>query len=75
MNFATGTYAGWEYVPPNNHGELINSAHIYDICYVNNTVLYRPDTYPWLEYGGALFTWNKNKFPWVLYARKLRSGY
>ena len=39
FNCADGQYAGWENVPPDNHGELVNSNHIYDICYVNDTVL------------------------------------
>ena len=71
MNFANGQYAGWEYVPPNNHGQLINSWHIYDICYVNDTTLVYDEGYPWVTYGGGLFK-KKSKFPWVLYARKLR---
>ena len=29
----------WENVPPDNNGELVNSEHIYNICYINDTVL------------------------------------
>ena len=74
MNFAIGQYAGWEYVPPNNHGQLVNSDHIYDICYVNDTVLVYDEGYPWVTYSGGLKT-KRSKFPWVLYARNLRERY
>ena len=40
FNCANGQYAGWEQVPPQNHGQLVNSTHIYDICYVNDTVIF-----------------------------------
>lgn len=76
MNFANGKYAGWEYVPPNNHGQLVNSWHIYDICYVNDTVLVYDEGYPWVVYNGSTIgSVKQSKFPWVLYARKLRSRY
>lgn len=76
-NIATGTYQGWS-----NH-QLKNSMHIYYGCYVDDTVLYRDKGYTFYEYGqtppvpptpsgGAII---KNKFPWVLYARKLRNKY
>lgn len=79
FNCANGKYAGWEQVPPKGRGQLKNSAHIYNICYVNDTTIVDGMMYPWK-------TWKiepsptpptpeetkKNKFPWVLYARKLR---
>ena len=79
FNCANGKYAGWHQVPPKGRGELMNSAHIYNICYVNDTTIVDGMMYPWK-------TWKiepsptpptpeetkKNKFPWVLYARKLR---
>lgn len=52
-------------------GQLNNSMHIYDCCYVNNTIMYNPLSYPWKEYTGYVMN-GKSKFPWVLYARKLR---
>lgn len=73
INMANGQYAGWEQVPPENHGQLINSAHIYNICYVNDTVLVEDYGYTWRRYTGPTFVGKRNKFPWVLYARKLRS--
>lgn len=74
FNCANGQYAGWEQVPPQNHGQLKNSAHIYDICYTNNTVIVQGYGYDWKDYnGGVTPTYKKHKFPWVLYAKKLRN--
>lgn len=75
FNTADGTYAGWENVPPDNHGELINSSHIYDTCYVNDTVLVYDYNYNWQEYQGGIVPFSvikKTHFPWVLYANKIR---
>ena len=74
FNTANGTYAGWENVPPDNNGELINSAHIYNICYVNDTVLVYDYGYNWRDYQGGVTPSDRKKgnFPWALYARKLR---
>lgn len=74
FNTADGKYLGYEYVPPDNQGQLINSDHIYDICYVNNTVLVNDYNYNWLTYSGGHTPSNfkKSKFPWAIYARKLR---
>ena len=74
LNFANGKYAGWEHVPPENKGELVNSAHIYNICFMNGTILYRPDSYNWLFYNITPTNIYRKKFPWVLYARKLRNN-
>ena len=72
MNMANGSFN------PNNYwenGELINSDHIYDICYTNDTVIVNGYGYNWIEYSGGLSPGEKTKgkFPWVLYARKLRN--
>lgn len=74
FNCANGTYAGWENVPPQNNGQLINSTHIYDICYINDTVIIDGLNYNWVTYKGNINPKKKfnNKFPWVLYARKIR---
>ena len=65
----------WENVPPDGHGQLVNSNHVYDICYVNDTVLVEDYGYDWLEYSGGHTPsgYTKAKFPWVLYANKLRN--
>lgn len=55
-------------------GHLNNSIQIYDCCYVDDTILYRPLSYPWVTYGDTPYIVPKReKFPWVLYARKLRT--
>lgn len=73
FNTAAGTFQGFENVPPDNHNELVNSAHIYNICFVNNTDLYYPLSYSWVLYGRRGGNYPTSKFPWVLYARKLRN--
>ena len=74
FNTANGTYAGYHHVPPDNQGQLVNSEHIYDICYINDTVLVEDYNYNWQEYhGGHTPTGSiKSKFKWVLYANKIR---
>ena len=74
FNTADGKYAGYEHVPPDNQGQLVNSTHIYDICYVNDTVLVNDYNYNWQIYSGGVTPSDirKGKFPWVLYARRLR---
>lgn len=78
LNFALGTYAGWHRVS-SGQSELINSMHIYDACYVNDTVLVQDYNYPWVEYTGPIPPtptpgyYKRSKFPWVLYARKIRN--
>lgn len=75
---ARGTYAGWEQVPPNNNWQLKNEMHIYDACYVNDTVIVQGYGYNWRTYTGPTPTpttdKEKHNFPWVLYARKFRQG-
>lgn len=73
---ARGVYAGWEQVPPNNNWQLVNEMHIYDACYVNDTVIVEGYNYNWRTYTVPTPTprdEERKKFPWVLYARKLRN--
>lgn len=78
FNCANGKYKGWEQVPPDGHGQLKNSTHIYNICYVNDTVIVDGHMYPWKIFNGGITPptpeeiRKKNKFPWVLYAEKFR---
>lgn len=72
FNTANGKYAGWENVPPDNNGELINSSHIYDTCYTNDTVIVDGYGYNWKEYNGGTYIKSNKKFKWVLYANLLR---
>ncbi len=78
FNCANGKYKGWEHVPPDNHGQLKNSAHIYNICYVNDTVIVDGYMYNWREWKGTPAPEPEpikkiSKFPWVLYSRKFRN--
>lgn len=70
---ARGGYEGWEQVPPNNNWQLVNEMHIYDACYVNDTVIVEGYGHDWKTYTGPTpGSVSKNKFPWVLYANKFR---
>lgn len=71
FNIAEGDYQGMYKPDPDGEYTLRNSIHVYNACYVNDTVLYRPLSHTWLTYQGGLFI-KRSKFPWVLYARKLR---
>lgn len=51
---------------------IYGAIHMWNSLYVNNTVLLRPEDYPWVEYILPITGETRKKFPWVLYARKLR---
>lgn len=83
FNTANGTYAGYERILGVEivAYELKNSNHIYDICYVNDTVMVPDHTgdYNWKTYEGGVTPpepspddKTKHKFPWFIYARALR---
>lgn len=72
FNTANGKYAGWENVPPDNNGELVNSSHIYNTCYTNDTVIIDGYGYNWQNYNGGNYIRTNKNFKWVLYARKFR---
>lgn len=74
FNTAYGKYAGWENVPPEGKGELVNSSHIYDTCYINDTRVINDYGYAWYTYSGGHQPIDtiKTHFKWVLYANKLR---
>lgn len=76
FNTAIGTYAGYELVPGTQWYQLKNSSHIYNTCYVNDTTLVVDYGYNWRNYTAPIpptpTPSKKGKFPWVLYARKLR---
>lgn len=50
LNIAKGKYANWEKVPPNNNWQLKNSIHIYNACFVNDTVIVQGYNHPWKNY-------------------------
>lgn len=55
--------------------DLSNRIHYWDGAYVNNTVIIQGYSRNWREYNGGVTPATKehSKFPWALYARKLRS--
>ena len=76
MNTARGHYQGMEQVPPDNQWQLINSSHIYDTCYVNDTTIINGYEYNWKIYQGGIKPLLKNnKFNFILfgyYSKKKR---
>lgn len=71
LNIASGHYAGQEQISGN--WTLKNSIHMYDASYVNDTVIVQGLGHNWITYVGPVYGEHKrNRFPWVLYARKLR---
>ena len=81
MEVVSGAYAGFEVVPATGYYKMKNSVHIYNYLGVNDTIIYNGLGYNWRS-----FTHNdpapspphpagmiKGQFPWVLYARKLRT--
>lgn len=75
FNTAFGQYAGTEHVPPDNQYQLVNSSHIYETCYKNNTVIIQDEGYNWKTfYGGGFGHPNSSKFKFIFwgYYAKLR---
>lgn len=72
FNTAIGPYDGYEIIAGTQYYQLKNSTHIYNTCYVNDTTIINGKNYNWIEYIMPIVT-RKNKFPWVLYANKLRN--
>lgn len=54
---------------------LNNPYHLYNMMAVNNTVIDDGGGFTWLEYHGGVVpsTREKKKFPWFIYANRLRS--
>ena len=73
LNIAKGVYQNWERVPPSNNWQLKNSMHIYNACYVNDTVIINGENHDWKTYTGPTpIIINKHRFPWPIYARIIR---
>lgn len=53
-NVARGHFVGGQRVPPANQYQLINSMHIYDANYVNDTVIVNGLNYNWRTYDGGI---------------------
>ena len=62
------------------HYDLTNRWHLYDSLYINDTIIaYDGHSYPWKTWSGpgpgpTPTPGKRTKFPWVLYARKLRKN-
>lgn len=54
---------------------LNNAIHMWEGMYVDNTALLRTGDFNWVKYQGGVTPTEKekHKFPWVLYAKKLRN--
>ena len=76
FNTAHGTYQGF-YDVGTGHYQLRNATHVYDTCYVNDTVIRQGYGHNWQVYTGPtppIPTYKKYHFKWVLYANKLRAN-
>ena len=79
METVKGAYANFEVVPATGYMKMVNSVSIYDVCGVNDTIIYRGLGYNWRSFSTNTPTPTPtevvppSKFPWVLYARKLRN--
>lgn len=72
FNTARGTFQGF-YDVGTGHYQLRNATHVYNTCYVNDTVIKQGYGHNWRIYDGKIKpTYKKYKFKWVLYANKLR---
>lgn len=72
-----GHWQGMTQRPPYNHWDLVNRIHFWDGVFVNDTTIVQGYNHNWIEWTGPTPptpSYNKNKFPWVLYARKFREG-
>ena len=72
-----GKFVGWI----NGGRDLANREHVYNIFFINDTIILRDLGYNWREYTGPIpptpSEYKKYHFKWVLYANKIRerNGY
>lgn len=66
-----GQYSGYTQRSTGNY-DLTNRIHYWNAVYVNDTTIREGYGHNWVEYHGGLYNGKKHKFPWVLYARRLR---
>ena len=70
-----GHYQGYTQRATGNY-DLTNRIHYWEAVYVNDTTIIQGYSHNWIEYTGPIPpTTEKKRFPWVLYARKLRRRY
>lgn len=74
FNTARGTYQGF-YDVGTGHYQLRNATHVYDTCYVNDTVIKQGYGHNWKIFDGEITPtkYKKFHFKWVLYANKIRN--
>lgn len=69
LDGASGTFVGWM----SGGKDLINREHLYNLFYINDTVIINDYGYNWKTYNGGITPdYKKYHFKWVLYAEKLR---
>lgn len=54
------------------HYDLTNRCHYWEATFVNDTTIVRGFNHNWIIYNNIFPTSDREKFPWVLYAKKLR---
>lgn len=71
-----GTWQGQTQRPPENRWDLTNRIHYWDAVFVNDTTIIQGYNHNWRTWTGPTppIPIKRNKFPWVLYARKFREG-
>ena len=70
-----GTYAGYT-LRETGHYDLTNRIHYWDAVFVNDTQIIQGYNHNWITWSGPTPpapSERRKNFPWVLYARKLRS--
>ena len=71
-----GQYQGQTQRPPENHWDLTHRIHYWDAVFVNDTTIVQGYNHNWIIWTGPTpgpVEFPKSKFPWVLYANKLRA--
>lgn len=77
MELASVSSKSERYWNPGTGIGIYGAIHMWNALYVNNTVLLRPEDYPWVEWNApippSVEEKKAHRFPWVLYARRFRS--
>ena len=73
MTCGKGHYIGYTQ-RTGGHYDLTNREHLYNALYINDTIIIDDHNYDWKEFTGPFppTTRKRNKFPWVLYGRRIR---
>lgn len=78
MEMASVSSKSERYWNPGTGIGIYGAIHMWNALYVNNTVLLRPEDYPWVDWTGPIPPTPSQKrarhFPWVLYSRKFRTN-